>query len=104
MTLVGIDETLDGSNLGRTLDFGGYLSSLCSNFLALHIAPRPKIELTCRSVPVNLGLDEVTALGLAISELIANSYNDAFPDGTGTISVSLSVDHSGGTGYNHLCR
>ena len=49
-------------------------------------------------MPVNLGLDEVTALGLAISELIANSYNHAFPDGTGTISVSLSVDHSGGTG------
>ena len=43
MTLVGIYETLNGANLGQTLNFGGYLSSLCSNFLALHIAASPKI-------------------------------------------------------------
>ena len=31
-----------------------------------------------------------------ISELVANSYKHAFAGGTGTISVSLSVDPSGG--------
>jgi two-component sensor histidine kinase len=31
----------------------------------------------------------VTALGLVVAELIANSFHHAFPDGTGTITVSL---------------
>ena len=38
---------------------------------------------------VILDLDSVTALGLVVSELIANSYNHAFPSGSGKISVSL---------------
>jgi two-component sensor histidine kinase len=35
-------------------------------------------------------LDTVTALGLVVAELIANSYHHAFPDGTGKITVSLA--------------
>ena len=37
----------------------------------------------------------MTALGLVVSELIANSYDHAFPDGTGAISVSLLLDDGG---------
>src|SRR5207248_10412228 len=44
---------------------------------------------TCHCKPVILDLDTVPALGLVISELSSNSYRQAFPDGTGTISVSL---------------
>ena len=32
----------------------------------------------------------MTALGLVVAELIANSYHHAFPDGTGKITVSLA--------------
>ena len=97
MIMVEIYEHLLGSDLGRTIDFGGYLSSLCSGFAALHTAAHPKIVLTCQTVPVSLGLDTVTALGLVTSELITNSYTHAFPDGVGTIKVSLSVNRSGHT-------
>jgi two-component sensor histidine kinase/CheY-like chemotaxis protein len=96
MVLVEMYEKLLGRNLGRTIDFGGYLSSLCASFLILYTASHPKVELACRPVPVRLGLDTVTTLGLVISELVANSYKHAFAGGTGTISVSLSVDPSGG--------
>ena len=95
MILVEIYEHLLGSDLGRTIDFGGYLSSLCSSFAALHTPAHPKIALTCQTVPVSLGLDTVTALGLVASELVTNSYTHAFPDGVGTIKVSLSVNRSG---------
>ena len=49
----------------------------------------PNVTLTCKVEPTILDLDTVTALGLVVSELIANSYGHAFPSGTGTISVSL---------------
>jgi two-component sensor histidine kinase len=98
MTLVEIYEQLLGSSLGRTINFGGYLSSLCSRFSNLHIASHPNVKLAYQTVPVSLGIDEVTALGLVITELVTNSYSHAFSDGTGKISVSLSVDHLGGNG------
>ena len=51
---------------------------------------------TCHCDPLNLDLDTVTAMGLAVSELIANSYAQAFPDGAaGSITVSLSVNPQG---------
>jgi two-component sensor histidine kinase/DNA-binding response OmpR family regulator len=95
MILVEIYEHLLGADLGRTIDFGAYISSLCSRFLALHTAAHPKVKLTCQPVAVNIGLDMVTTLGLVISELVTNSYAHAFPDGKGTISVSMSMDQSG---------
>ena len=55
----------------------------------------PKIVQTCHCEPVILDLDTVTAMGLVVSELIANSYAHAFPDGTGSITVSLSMNPQG---------
>jgi two-component sensor histidine kinase/DNA-binding response OmpR family regulator len=92
MTLVQVYDHLLGTGLARTTDFGKYLSSLCSAFGTLQRADHAKIEFTCRTVPLMLDLDAVTALGLVVSELIANSYAHAFPGGTGSISVVVSSD------------
>jgi two-component sensor histidine kinase len=89
-------EHLLGSALNRTIDFGGYLSSLCLSFQDLQNVERPTVQLTCHSMPVMLDFDMVTALGLITSELIANSYAHAFPTGFGSIIVSLSSNQSGG--------
>jgi two-component sensor histidine kinase/CheY-like chemotaxis protein len=89
MTLAQVYEHLLGTGLSRTIDFGRYLSSLCKNFEALVDGDHSNIELTCDCGRVMLDLDHVTALGLVISELIANSYAHAFPHGTGSINVSL---------------
>ena len=94
MTLANVYDHLLGTGLSRTIEFGGYLSSLCSSFEALQQTERPNVALTCQWEPVVLDLDTVTPLGLIISELISNSYTHAFPDGTGTISVSLTQNDS----------
>ena len=94
MTLANVYDHLLGTGLTRTIEFGGYLSSLCSSFEALQQTERPNVALTCQWEPVVLDLDTVTPLGLIISELISNSYTHAFPDGTGTISVSLTQNNS----------
>jgi two-component sensor histidine kinase/CheY-like chemotaxis protein len=91
MTLSQVYEHLLGTGMSRTIDFGGYLSSLCSSFETLELARHPNVELTCHCEPIVLDLDTVTAIGLAVSELIANSYGHAFPNGAGAINVTLSA-------------
>jgi two-component sensor histidine kinase/CheY-like chemotaxis protein len=95
LTLAQVYDHLLGTGLSRTIDFGKYLTSLCESFEALQNDEHPMVELRCHWEPVTLELDTVTALGLAISELIANSYAHAFPDGTGSISVSLCSGRPG---------
>jgi len=95
MTLAQVYDHLLGTGLSRTIDFGGYLSSLCASFESLEHLQHPDIRLTCQWEPVTLDLDTVTALGLVISELISNSYGHAFRGGAGRIDVSLDLDASG---------
>jgi two-component sensor histidine kinase len=94
MTLAKVHDHLLGAGLSRTIDFGGYLSSLCSSFEDFDDPQHSKIELTWE--PLILDLDTVTALGLIIAELISNSHLHAFPKGQGTISVSLLAASPGG--------
>ena len=88
MTLAKVYDHLLGSGLSQTIDFGGYLTSLCSSFEAMEGAQH-RITMTCDCELFALDLDTVTALGLVIAELISNSYLHGFPDGMGTIRVSL---------------
>src|ERR1700704_6405384 len=89
MALSEVYDHLLGAGLSRTIDFGGYLSSLCTDFSVLENSAHPNVALTCHIEPTVLDLDSVTALGLVVSELIANSYGHAFPGNSGTISISL---------------
>jgi two-component sensor histidine kinase len=95
MTLAQVYDHLLGAELSGTVDFNSYLESLCAGFAALENAEHPEVKLTCHGEPVILDLDTATALGLAVSELIANSYAHAFPDDTGSIGVSLSLNTGG---------
>ena len=90
MTLAQVYDHLLGTGLRRTLDFGNYLTSLCESFHVLETVAHPEVRLTCQCEPVMLDLDTVTALGLVVAELIANSYHHAFPGGKGKITVSLA--------------
>jgi two-component sensor histidine kinase/HPt (histidine-containing phosphotransfer) domain-containing protein/CheY-like chemotaxis protein len=92
ITLGRVYDHLMGTGLGERIDFGSYLASLCSSFAEMEDPQQPKVVLTCQATKVMLDLDTVTALGLIVAELISNSYLHAFPDGKGTISVSLQLN------------
>jgi two-component sensor histidine kinase len=48
------------------------------------------VDLECHVESIMLPLDDVTALGMAVAELVTNSYRHAFPDDMdGTIVVTL---------------
>ena len=91
LTLGMVYDHLAGTGFGERIDFGDYLSSLCSTFGETEDLRQPRILLTCQSVKLMLDLDTVTALGLIVSELISNSYLHAFPQGNGKINVSLAI-------------
>ena len=95
MTLAQVYDHLLGTSLSRPIDFGGYLASLCSSIESLQKAPNLIVVMTCHAEPVILDLDSVTALGLVVSELMSNSYDHAFPGGTGSINVSLVRGETG---------
>jgi two-component sensor histidine kinase/ActR/RegA family two-component response regulator len=92
MTLAQVYDHLLGAELSRTVNFGEYLSSLCSSFVEMEEGKHTDIQLTCQSDLVLLDLDTVTALGLVIAELISNSYLHAFPKKEGTIKVALAAN------------
>ncbi|HET6804205.1 MAG TPA: histidine kinase dimerization/phosphoacceptor domain -containing protein [Frateuria sp.] len=88
-TLGQVYEQLLGSGPARTVDLGAYLQSLCENLPSLQERAIQEIKLTCTTETVPADLDTVTALGMAVAELVSNSYTHAFPDRRGTIRVSL---------------
>ena len=96
MTLAEVYDHLLGVGLRHRVEFHRYLASLCANLEAMEKIRHPGVDLTCHFSPVNLDLESVTALGLMISELLANSFAHAFPEGTGSINVSLAMDTPGG--------
>jgi len=87
-TLAQVYNNLLGNEMTRTTDFGSYVKSLCLNLAEIQAAP-DGIKLTCDSDELFLDLDLVTALGIVVAELVTNSYDHAFPDGTGATTVSV---------------
>lgn len=88
-TLAQVYNHLLGSEMTRTTDFGSYVKSLCHSLAEIQGATSTAVALTCDSDTVMLDLDVVTALGLVVAELVTNSYDHAFPDGSGAAKVSV---------------
>ncbi len=82
-------DHLLGSEMTRTTDFGSYVKSLCRSLA--EIQTLPDIKLSCDCDTVLLDLDVVTALGIAVAELVTNSFDHAFPGGKGSTTVSVKA-------------
>lgn len=89
-TLAQVYDTLLGVGLSRTIDLADYLRALCASLPGLQVERTQPVRIVCHAEPVLLGLDEVTTLGMAVAELVTNSYGHAFPDRDGTITVTLT--------------
>jgi two-component sensor histidine kinase len=89
MTMARVYDHLLGTGMSRTIDFGAYIHSLCASLPEAQSDDHDGIALTCETDPLLLDLDTVTALGMVVAELVANSYKHAFPDGRGRIEVTL---------------
>ena len=89
-TLAQVYDTLLGVGLSETVDLADYLRALCASLPGLQAERTEPVRIICHAEPVMLGLDEVSALGMAVAELMTNSYKHAFPEREGTITVTLA--------------
>ena len=87
--LAQVHDHLLGHQMTRTIDFGTYLKSLCLSLVDIQPGRENSIALTCDSASVFLDLDKVTAMGIVVTELVANSYEHAFSDGHRPAAVSV---------------
>ena len=88
-TLAQVYDHLLGNEITRTTDFGSYAASLCHSLAEIQGISNDAVTLICDCDVVMLDLDPVTALGIVLAELVTNSYDHAFRDGTGSISVAV---------------
>lgn len=89
MTLAEVYEQLLGTGLGRTVDLGEYIKAICKNLPTLQSSSSENISLNCQTQRLSVNIDTVTALGMVVAETVSNSYEHAFPNGSGIIDVVL---------------
>ena len=95
MALVQLYDHVIGTGSGWTIEFGTYLTALCSHVEFVEAGQPSSVTLTCHAEPLVLDLESATTLGLVVMQLIADSYARAPFENTGTISVSLRLEPSG---------
>jgi two-component sensor histidine kinase len=98
VTLAEVYEQLLGTGMGSEIDLGDYLRSLCGSLPRLQHDTPDGIVVVCEVESIPVGPDAVAALGMVVAELVANSFEHAFPAGTGTITVDLRRSGERGDG------
>lgn len=91
LALSTLYDHLLGVGMGRTIELGAYLSSLCDSMGRVTGLNEGKVELVFTvSQHFTLELDRCTALGIAVNELVSNALEHAFTGDGGKVKVSLS--------------
>jgi two-component sensor histidine kinase len=90
-TLAQVYDHLLGTEMTRMTDFGAYVKALCLSLAEIQDFTT-HVTLNCDCDELMLDLDAVTALGIIVAELVANSYEHAFPANEGTIDVAVRRD------------
>src|SRR5690606_33413678 len=70
-------------------DLGAYLRSLCSNLVGFHGFGGRGSRLDTDIEPLPIEIDRAVPLGLIVNEFIVNSFKHAFPDGSGSVRMTL---------------
>jgi two-component sensor histidine kinase len=90
MGLAKVFDHLLGIGMSRVINFGEYAAALCETLPELY--RMEGVVLSCSAEMVSVELDDATALGIVLTELVSNAYLHAFPTHAGKITVSLQLE------------
>ena len=89
-TLAQLHESLYRSGTFASVDLGVYLGQVATQAFKTQELHRDSVLLTLNLGSVQSGMDQATAAGLLLNELISNCLKHGFPEGqTGEVSVAL---------------
>jgi PAS domain S-box-containing protein len=84
-TIAHIHERLYRDQQSRGINFGAFVSELCAELQGASSHCSLQIE----APDFFVATDKAIPLGLAINELVTNAFAYAYPDGSGTVTVSV---------------
>jgi PAS domain S-box-containing protein len=88
-----VHHQLMGSDNLKTFDVAPFLEELSRNII--EGSALKDVNMSVRSIPLDVGLDFAIPLGLLVTELVTNSLKHAFPNGKGNIDVVLERSEDG---------
>lgn len=88
-----LHESLYRTGSFASVDLGAYLGQLATQAFRTNLVNADLVQLKLNMGSVQVGMDQATAAGLLLNELISNSVKHGFPDGReGAICVDLQPD------------
>ncbi len=93
-TMAQLHESLYRSGTFASVDLGVYLGQVATQAFKTQELHRDSVRLTLNLGSVQAGMDQATAAGLLLNELVSNCLKHGFPEGrTGEVCVELQPAH-----------
>ena len=91
IALSRVYDHLLGTGLQQNVDVSEYSRHSVRDLTTVESAKHPDIKITYDMQRTLVNLDMMSALGLVVTELLANCFEHAFPDDKGSIHISLAM-------------
>jgi two-component sensor histidine kinase len=89
MAIAQLYDLMSQSTGSRTVDLDGYVREIAKTLTASLLGSESGIRIIVEAEPLTIDSERAVPFGLLVNELTTNAIKYAFPQGNGTVSLSL---------------